>query len=78
MNWSPGGVFRPCLPATIAVTSTTPALAPGGLTAVHVVLEVQLTPEAVVPPQLAGLVAAFGGMIVGSLALKDLQRPATA
>jgi solute:Na+ symporter, SSS family len=35
-------------------------------------------PEAVVPPQLAGLAAAFGGMIVGSLALKDLQRPATA
>jgi solute:Na+ symporter, SSS family len=35
-------------------------------------------PEAVVPPQLAGLAAAFVGMIVGSLAFRDLQRPATA
>ena len=30
----------------------------------------------VVPPQLAGLVASFGGMIVGSLALRTLQREA--
>ncbi|MGZ5081043.1 MAG: sodium:solute symporter family protein [Usitatibacter sp.] len=35
-------------------------------------------PEATVPPQLAGLAAAFAGMIVGSLAIRDLQRPATA
>jgi Na+/proline symporter len=36
-----------------------------------------LTPDAVVPPQLAGLLASFGGMIVGSLALRTLQREAT-
>ncbi len=34
--------------------------------------------DGLVPPQLAGLVAAFAGMIVGSLIFKDLQRPATA
>jgi Na+/proline symporter len=33
--------------------------------------------EAVVPPQLAGLLAAFGGMVVGSLALRSFQREAT-
>jgi Na+/proline symporter len=34
-------------------------------------------PDGLVPPQLAGLVAAFAGMIMGSLAFKELQRPAT-
>jgi Na+/proline symporter len=34
-------------------------------------------PDGVMPPQLAGLIAAFGGMIVGSLALRSLQREAT-
>jgi len=34
--------------------------------------------DALMPPQLAGLAAAFAGMVVGSLVLKDLQRPATA
>jgi Na+/proline symporter len=34
-------------------------------------------PDGLIPPQLAGLGASFGGMIVGSLAFKDLQRPAT-
>ena len=34
-------------------------------------------PEGVMPPQLAGLLASFGGMIVGSLALRGLQREAT-
>jgi SSS family solute:Na+ symporter len=35
-------------------------------------------PEGLVPPQLAGLLASFGGMIVGSLAMRGLQRePAT-
>lgn len=34
-------------------------------------------PEGLVPPQLAGLAASFAGMILGSLAFKDLQRPAT-
>jgi len=34
-------------------------------------------PDGLVPPQLAGLGAAFAGMIMGSLAFKDLQRPAT-
>ena len=34
--------------------------------------------DGLVPPQLAGLVASFGGMIVGSLAMRGLQRePAT-
>jgi solute:Na+ symporter, SSS family len=33
--------------------------------------------EGLVPPQLAGLVASFGGMIVGSLAMRSLQREAT-
>jgi len=37
-----------------------------------------LKPDGTMPPQLAGLIAAFGGMIVGSLALRGLQRePAT-
>jgi Na+/proline symporter len=34
--------------------------------------------DGVMPPQLAGLLAAFTGMIVGSLAFRDLQREATA
>jgi len=34
--------------------------------------------EATVPPQLAGLIASFGGMIFGSLAFRSLQREATA
>jgi Na+/proline symporter len=34
-------------------------------------------PDGLVPPQLAGLAASFGGMIVGSLALRELQREAT-
>ncbi|MEO5693822.1 MAG: sodium:solute symporter, partial [Usitatibacter sp.] len=34
-------------------------------------------PEGLVPPQLAGLAASFAGMILGSLAFKDLQRPVT-
>jgi Na+/proline symporter len=34
--------------------------------------------DGVLPPQLAGLIAAFGGMFVGSLAFRDLQREATA
>ena len=33
--------------------------------------------DATVPPQLAGLVASFGGMVVGSLAWRSQQRPAT-
>ncbi|HUL57287.1 MAG TPA: sodium:solute symporter family protein, partial [Usitatibacter sp.] len=33
--------------------------------------------DGVVPPQLAGLIAAFAGMIGGSLVFRDLQRPAT-
>jgi SSS family solute:Na+ symporter len=33
--------------------------------------------EALVPPQLAGLLAAFGGMVAGSLALRSQQREAT-
>jgi Na+/proline symporter len=33
--------------------------------------------DATVPPQLAGLVASFGGMIVGSLAWRSQQRTAT-
>jgi len=32
--------------------------------------------DAIVPPQLAGLLAAFGGMVVGSLALRSFQREA--
>ncbi len=38
----------------------------------------KLNPDGLVPPQLAGLVASFGGMIVGSLALRSLQREAPA
>lgn len=34
-------------------------------------------PDGVMPPQLAGLIASFGGMIVGSLALRTMQREAT-
>jgi len=34
--------------------------------------------EATVPPQLAGLIASFTGMIIGSLAFRSLQREATA
>jgi Na+/proline symporter len=33
-------------------------------------------PDGVMPPQLAGLLASFGGMIVGSLAMRGLQREA--
>jgi SSS family solute:Na+ symporter len=35
------------------------------------------SPDGVMPPQLAGLIASFTGMIVGSLALRSLQREAT-
>ena len=35
------------------------------------------SPNGVMPPQLAGLVAAFGGMVAGSLAFRSLQREAT-
>jgi len=34
--------------------------------------------DAIVPPQLAGLLAAFVGMIMGSLAFRELQKPAPA
>ncbi|QJR13004.1 Osmoregulated proline transporter OpuE [Usitatibacter rugosus] len=34
--------------------------------------------EATVPPQMAGLIASFAGMIIGSLAFRSLQREATA
>jgi Na+/proline symporter len=37
-----------------------------------------VNPDGTVPPQLAGLAASFGGMIVGSLALRGLQREAHA
>jgi len=37
----------------------------------------KFNPDGVMPPQLAGLVASFTGMIVGSLALRTLQREAT-
>jgi SSS family solute:Na+ symporter len=36
-----------------------------------------LNPDGLLPPQLAGLAASFGGMVVGSLALRGLQREAT-
>src|SRR6266852_743726 len=36
-----------------------------------------LKPDGVMPPQLAGLIASFTGMVVGSLALRSLQREAT-
>ncbi|HUL95667.1 MAG TPA: sodium:solute symporter family protein [Usitatibacter sp.] len=36
-----------------------------------------VNPDGLVPPQLAGLIASFGGMIVGSLALRTQQREAT-
>ena len=34
-------------------------------------------PDGTLPPQLAGLIASFGGMIVGSLAMRGYQREAT-
>ena len=37
----------------------------------------KVDPDGILPPQLAGLIASFGGMIVGSLALRGLQREAT-
>jgi len=36
-----------------------------------------MNPDGTLPPQLAGLIASFGGMIVGSLALRTQQREAT-
>jgi SSS family solute:Na+ symporter len=36
-----------------------------------------LNPDGVMPPQLGGLIASFTGMLVGSLALRTLQREAT-
>jgi Na+/proline symporter len=53
----------------------------GGLLSVVAGLIVWITfekvaPDGIVPPQLAGLVASFGGMIVGSLAMRGLQREA--
>jgi Na+/proline symporter len=36
-----------------------------------------LNPDGVLPPQLAGLIASFTGMLVGSLAFRTLQREAT-
>jgi Na+/proline symporter len=44
---------------------------------VWIVLE-KVEPEATLPPQLGGLLASFGGMIVGSLALRGEQREAHA
>jgi Na+/proline symporter len=38
----------------------------------------KIDPEGLVPPQLAGLIASFTGMIVGSLALRSLQHEAHA
>ena len=35
-------------------------------------------PDGLVPPQLGGLVASFTAMVVGSLAFREMQRPATA
>jgi Na+/proline symporter len=37
----------------------------------------RFTPEAIIPPQLAGVLASFLGMIVGSLAFRSFERPAT-
>jgi SSS family solute:Na+ symporter len=34
-------------------------------------------PGAAVPPQLAGLIASFFGMVVGSLGFSSYERPAT-
>jgi len=34
-------------------------------------------PEGLMPPQLAGLLASFGGMVAGSLAMRSQQREAT-
>jgi SSS family solute:Na+ symporter len=36
-----------------------------------------MKPDGVMPPQLAGLIASFTGMIVGSLAMRSMQREAT-
>ena len=36
-----------------------------------------INPDGLVPPQLGGLIASFGGMIVGSLAFREMQKPAT-
>jgi Na+/proline symporter len=36
-----------------------------------------INPDGIVPPQLGGLIASFGGMIVGSLVFREMQRPAT-
>jgi Na+/proline symporter len=54
----------------------------GGMLAIVAGLVVWLAfemfrPDGVMPPQLAGLLASFGGMIVGSLALQAAQREAT-
>ena len=38
----------------------------------------KFAPDGTLPPQLAGFIAAFGGMVVGSLVFRDLQREATA
>jgi Na+/proline symporter len=48
----------------------------GGL-AVWLCME-KYQPDATLPPQLAGLLASFAGMIFGSLAFRSLQREATA
>jgi solute:Na+ symporter, SSS family len=37
----------------------------------------KVNPDGILPPQLAGLIASFAGMVVGSLALRGLQREAT-
>jgi Na+/proline symporter len=36
-----------------------------------------INPDGIMPPQLGGLIASFGGMLVGSLAFREMQRPAT-
>ena len=36
-----------------------------------------INPDGIMPPQLGGLIASFGGMIVGSLVFKSMQREAT-
>ncbi|MGE5616755.1 MAG: sodium:solute symporter family protein [Bacillota bacterium] len=53
----------------------------GGLLSVVVGLIVWIvfenfSPDGLVPPQLAGLVASFGGMVAGSIAMRGLQREA--
>ena len=37
----------------------------------------RFNPEGLMPPQLAGLLASFGGMVAGSLAMRSQQREAT-